>query len=50
MCSQNFENQQFDIWPDEYEYWRNRAWDRVEQYYRDHAGINTPAASKALAA
>jgi hypothetical protein len=49
MCSQNFEYQQFDIWPDEYEYWRNQAWDRVEQYYL-HNSINTPAASKALAA
>lgn len=33
MCSQNLEYQQFDIWPDEYAYWKNKAWDRVEQYY-----------------
>ena len=27
------EYQQFDIWPDEYDYWRNRWYDRLYQYY-----------------
>ena len=33
MCSQDLEYQQFDLWPDEFDYWRNRWWDRVEEYY-----------------
>ena len=33
MCSQDLIYQQFDIWPDEYGYWQDRWWRRVEQYY-----------------
>jgi genome maintenance exonuclease 1 len=33
MCTADFEYQQFDIWPDEYEYWKNLAWDRVQQFH-----------------
>lgn len=33
MCSQDFQYQQFDLWPDEYDMWRDRWWRRVEQYY-----------------
>ena len=33
MCSQNLEYQQFDLWPDEFDYWSNRWWERVEEYY-----------------
>lgn len=33
MCSQNLEYQQFDLWPNEYDHWKNKWWERVEQYY-----------------
>jgi hypothetical protein len=33
MCSQDFIYQQFDLWPDEYDHWKNLWWRRVEQYY-----------------
>jgi genome maintenance exonuclease 1 len=33
MCSQDFQYQQFDLWPDEYDHWKNKWWQRVEQYY-----------------
>ena len=33
MCTQSLEYQQFDLWPDEFDYWKHRAWDRVYQYY-----------------
>jgi len=33
MCSRNLEYQQFDIWPDEFDYWKAKWWDRVYQYY-----------------
>jgi genome maintenance exonuclease 1 len=33
MCSQDFQYQQFDLWPDEYDHWKNEWWKRVEQYY-----------------
>lgn len=36
MCTQNLEYQQFDLWPDEFDYWSNRWWDRVEEYYLKH--------------
>ena len=29
--------QQFDIWPDEYDEWRNEWYNRVYQYYEQHA-------------
>lgn len=36
MCTQNLEYQQFDIWPDDFDYWKNRWWDRLEEYYTNH--------------
>lgn len=33
MCSRDLNYQQFDIWPDKYDYWRDKWWRRVEQYY-----------------
>ena len=33
MCSRAGEYQQFDIWPNEYEEWRNEWYERVYQYY-----------------
>ena len=33
LCTQNCEYQQFDIWPSEYEFWREKAWERVCKYY-----------------
>jgi hypothetical protein len=36
MCTQNLEYQQFDLWPDEFDYWSRRWWDRVEEYYIKH--------------
>ena len=33
MCSQDFQYQQFDLLPEEYDHWKNRWWLRVEQYY-----------------
>jgi len=36
MCSQDLEYQQFDLWPDEFDYWSRRWWDRVEEYYVKH--------------
>jgi len=37
MCSRAGEYQQFDIWPDEYNEWRNEWYERVYQYYEKHA-------------
>jgi len=37
MCSRAGEYQQFDIWPDEYDEWRNEWYDRVYQYYEKFA-------------
>jgi len=31
------EYQQFDIWPDEYDEWRNKWYDRLYTYYEQHA-------------
>ena len=36
MCSRAGEYQQFDVWPDEYEEWRNEWYERVYQYYEKH--------------
>jgi genome maintenance exonuclease 1 len=36
MCSRDLTYQQFDVWPDEWEYWSKKAWERVEQYYIKH--------------
>ena len=37
MCSRAGEYQQFDVWPDEYDEWRNEWYNRVYQYYEQHA-------------
>lgn len=37
MCSRDLEYQQFDLWPDEFDEWTNRWWDRVYQYYEKFA-------------
>jgi genome maintenance exonuclease 1 len=37
MCSRAGEYQQFDVWPDEYEEWRNEWYNRVYQYYEQQA-------------
>tara|TARA_Y100000385_G_scaffold203888_1_gene211238 strand:- start:494 stop:1171 length:678 start_codon:yes stop_codon:yes gene_type:complete len=37
MCSRAGEYQQFDIWPDEYDEWRTEWYNRVYQYYEQHA-------------
>lgn len=37
MCSRNLEYQQFDLWPDEFDEWANKWWDRVYQYYEKYA-------------
>ena len=41
MCSRGLEYQQFDIWPDEYKYWRNKWFDGLHKYY-EHilSGVN----------
>ena len=37
MCSRALEYQQFDLWPDEFDDWSNKWWDRVYQYYEKYA-------------
>jgi len=37
MCSRAGEYQQFDVWPDEYDEWRNEWYNRVYQYYEQQA-------------
>jgi len=37
MCSRAGEYQQFDIWPDEYEEWRQEWYERVYKYYENFA-------------
>ena len=37
MCSRDLQYQQFDIWPDEYDEWRNEWYERVYTYYEKHA-------------
>jgi genome maintenance exonuclease 1 len=36
MCSKDFEYQEFILEPTDFEYWQNRWFDRVEQYYREN--------------
>ena len=35
MCSRAGEYQQFDIWPDEFDEWKNEWWSRVYNYYEN---------------
>jgi genome maintenance exonuclease 1 len=37
MCSRAGEYQQFDVWPNEYEEWRQEWYNRVYQYYEQQA-------------
>ena len=37
MCSRAGEYQQFDVWPDEYEEWRQEWYNRVYTYYEKYA-------------
>jgi len=36
MCSRAGEYQQFDIWPDEFDDWKEEWWSRVYTYYEKH--------------
>jgi len=40
MCSRAGEYQQFDVWPDEYDEWRNEWYNRVYQYYEKQANVS----------
>ena len=33
MVSRDLQYQQFDIWPDDYDHWKDRWWNRVYEYY-----------------
>ena len=33
MCSRDLQYQQFDLWPDEFDYWAGQWLDRVAEYY-----------------
>jgi genome maintenance exonuclease 1 len=37
MCTRDEEYQQFDLWPDEFEEWEQKWWDRVYDYYEKYA-------------
>jgi len=37
MCSRAGEYQQFDIWPDEFDDWKDEWWKRVYEYYEKYA-------------
>jgi genome maintenance exonuclease 1 len=37
MCTRDEEYQQFDLWPDEFDYWKSKWWDRVYSYYEKYA-------------
>ena len=37
MCCRDLTYQQFDIWPDEYDDWRNEWYNRVYDYYQNYA-------------
>jgi len=36
MCSRDCQYQQFDLWPDKFDYWVDRWLNRVEDYYANH--------------
>lgn len=33
MCSRDFQYQQFDLWPDEFEHWQDQWLKKIEDYY-----------------
>jgi ATP-dependent exoDNAse (exonuclease V) beta subunit len=37
MCTRDLEYQQFDLWPDEFDDWKERWWARVYEYYEKYA-------------
>jgi genome maintenance exonuclease 1 len=37
MCTRDEQYLQFDLWPDEFDEWSNRWWDRVYSYYEKYA-------------
>lgn len=37
MCTRDKQYQQFDIWPDEYDEWRNEWYERVYKFYEQQA-------------
>jgi len=37
MCSRDLQYQQFDLWPDEFDAWEQKWWDRVYEYYDKYA-------------
>ena len=37
MCSRDLQYQQFDLWPDEFDKWEQKWWNRVYEYYDKHA-------------
>lgn len=36
MCSRDLQYQQFDVWPDTFNYWQDQWLSRVEQYYQQN--------------
>ena len=36
MCSRDLQYQQFDLWPDDFDQWEQKWWDRVYEYYDKH--------------
>ena len=36
MCSRDLQYRQFDLWPDDFEKWEQKWWDRVYEYYDKH--------------
>tara|TARA_B100001057_G_scaffold484675_1_gene563129 strand:- start:285 stop:974 length:690 start_codon:yes stop_codon:yes gene_type:complete len=39
MCSRDLQYQQFDLWPDEFDYWADQWLDRVAEYYIKFEGV-----------
>ncbi len=39
MCSRDLQYQQFDLWPDEFDYWADQWLDRVAEYYMKFEGM-----------
>jgi ATP-dependent exoDNAse (exonuclease V) beta subunit len=36
MCSRGLEYQQFDLWPDQFDEWSNKWWERVYTFYEQN--------------
>lgn len=37
MCTRDEVYQQFDLWPDEFDHWEQKWWERVYSYYENYA-------------